>query len=1041
MNATTRGNDSYLSVAVRAYTEMVKEEEERPEKRRGGKAEERWPEYVLIFDTETTIDTTQRLNFGAYRLCKWTRAGVLICLEAGLFHADDLPERDPEGFAILEAYARTHWADVSPGKDTTLYLYSRRAFVDEVFYKAAYRAHALVVCFNAPFDLSRIAVDCGAARGRFNGGFSFQLWEYRDKATGEYREHPYRPRVCVKHMDSKRALKGFTRPRSDDETGPVTFRGHFLDLRTLIFALTDRGHSLDSACGAFGIATGEGKAKAEGHGIITPGYIAYNLQDVRATQTLLERGRAEYDRHPIPLQPTKAYSPASVAKEYLRAMGIRPIMERQPDFSRDILGYAMTAYFGGRAECRIRHTPVPVVYCDFLSMYPTVNALMDLWRFITAERIEAVDATEEVRAFLDTITLESCFEQETWKGFTFFAEIEPDGDVLPVRAGYSGRTGELNIGVNPLHAKTPLWYAGPDLVASTLHTGKSPRIRRAVRIVHAGVQAGLRPIRLRGTVAVNPAIDDLFRLDIEERKRVQGRADIPEEERDRLDRFLKVFANSGSYGIYAEMNRQELTGREKASVAVYGLDTPFIVKTNTPEIAGPFCFPPLAALITAAARLMLTLLERCVTDAGGAYAICDTDSLAIVASEAGELISCHNGPYRLPDGSPAIRALSWVEVDAIVGRFAALNPYDRGAVPGSVLKIEDDNYATVVDDQGHEQRVRRQLWCYSISAKRYALFWYEDGVPVVEEKPSEHGLGHLMNPTDPDSDEHDWIRSLWQGIINEAHGLTYQRPEWLERPALTRMTVSSPHLRKPFSGMGNGKPYAERIKPFNFILSAHIDSYGYPTGVSSQRFHLIAPYEADGRKWQRMWWYDVYSGTRCRITTQKDTYRANSVIVKSYADELAKYRHHPEPKSADASGAACGKQTKGLLQRRAVHMDRLMYVGKESNRLDDVDAGLVHEWDEVRNEYHDPRNDPWRTLVVPVLGAMPRDILVKATGMKERALRDLCKGRSIPRYYDTRATVIRAAATYARENLPELTLRDDLSALSAYRDYAPSMSP
>ena len=38
-------------------------------------------------------------------------------------------------------------------------------------------------------------------------------------------------------------------------------------------------------------------------------------------------------------------------------------------FPKAVLGYAMTAYYGGRAECRVRRTPVPVVYLDFLSMY------------------------------------------------------------------------------------------------------------------------------------------------------------------------------------------------------------------------------------------------------------------------------------------------------------------------------------------------------------------------------------------------------------------------------------------------------------------------------------------------------------------------------------------------------------------------------------------------------------------------------------------------------------------------------------------------
>lgn len=464
-------------------------------------------------------------------------------------------------------------------------LYSRRAFVDKVLWKWAYKERALVVGFNLPFDLSRLAIGWGKAHDRFNGGFSFTYWEYRNETTDEWHEHPYRPRICVKHMDSKRALKGFTRPAKIDVIDRIpegardgkpdasyTFRGHFLDLRTLIFALTDKGHTLASACDAFSVE--HGKESVETHGIITPDYIGYCRRDVLATQELLAKVRAEYDNHPIDLQPTKAYSPASIAKAYLRAMGVRPIIERQPDFPRDVLGYAMAAYYGGRAECRIRHTPVPVVYLDVLSMYPTVNALMGLWDFITAARIDVVDATEEAGALLANITLNDCFRPQTWTGFLFFAEIEPDGDVLPVRAGYSGRPGEYNIGVNPLHPgpdTRPLWYAGPDLVASTLLTGTPPRIRRAFRLAPIGTQPGLRPVMLRGAIPIDPATDDFFRRVIEERKRLNQRADLTAEERTRLDKFLKVLANSGSYGIFAEMNRKELPANEGECVTVYAL--------------------------------------------------------------------------------------------------------------------------------------------------------------------------------------------------------------------------------------------------------------------------------------------------------------------------------------------------------------------------------------------------------------------------------------------------------------------------------------
>ena len=131
-------------------------------------------------------------------------------------------------------------------------------------------------------------------------------------------------------------------------------------------------------------------------------------------------------------------------------------------------------------------------------------------------------------------------------------------------------------------------------------------------------------------------------------------------------------------------------------------------RVPAPEDAGQFCFPPFATVITGAARLMLAVLERCVTDLGGSWAFCDTDSMAIVANVTGDLVSCTGGPLVGADG-PSVRALTFDQVDSIRDRINALNPYDREAVP-DILKLEV------------------QCQCYSISAKRYALFrWDDDG--------------------------------------------------------------------------------------------------------------------------------------------------------------------------------------------------------------------------------------------------------------------------------------------------------------------------
>jgi len=67
-------------------------------------------------------------------------------------------------------------------------------------------------------------------------------------------------------------------------------------------------------------------------------------------------------------------------------------------------------------------------------------------------------------------------------------------------------------------------------------------------------------------------------------------------------------------------------------------------------------------------------------------------------------------------GCERVRALTWKELDAIVNRFESLNPYDRKALPGSILNLTDDNYV-----DSNPKQPRRALLGMSISAKRYTL--------------------------------------------------------------------------------------------------------------------------------------------------------------------------------------------------------------------------------------------------------------------------------------------------------------------------------
>jgi hypothetical protein len=893
-----RDPTDYLETALRVWTEMLDETRER---RYVDQSAALLSDCLLVLDTETTTDAAQSITFGSYRYYRLHWIGwrpLLSCVEEGLFYADDLRERDPEGYWNLRTYAARRDASTEEGMPRRLRFLSRTEFVNTVLFQEAFKKRSLIVGFNLPFDLSRLAVSWGAARGRFQGGISLALFTY--KAGGTWKESRFRPRIAIKQIDSKRALKGFTRPAALDDIDRIPvgqeggmpqegymFRGHFLDLRTLVFALTDRGHSLASACQIYGVEAA--KLRIERHGEITPQYIDYNRRDVEATAGLFVRVMDDYAQHPIRLQPTKAYSPASIGKAYLRAMGIEPPLKRQPDFPPDVLGYAMVAYYGGRAECRIRKVPLPVVYLDFLSMYPTVNALMRLWDFHIAERIEVEDQTEEIRKFLEDVSLEECFQQTVWRRLPILVELEPKADILPVRARYDPATPSWQIGINMLESG-PRWYALADVVASKLLTGRIPRIRRALALAPRGVQAGLREVPLRGEIPVDPLRQDLFKTAIEQRKRIAMWLDLAPTDTARLDRFLKVFANATSYGITAELNRRELPKGKTEKVRVYGLDGPFETRTAAPEEAGEFCFPPFAACITAGARLMLAMLEQCVSDLGGGHVFCDTDSMAIVATEHGDLIPCPGGRRFSTDGVECVRALSWDQVEEIRERFAQLNPYDRTLVPGSVLKVEKEN----LDPESVEHR---QLWCYAVSAKRYALYnLTEAGEPILR-KWSEHGLGHLLNPTDPDSEDRDWIRVCWEMLVRRAHKLPVEEPRWLGRPALTRITASSPHILRPFARYNAQSRYEDQVKPFNFLLSAQVAPFGHPEGVDPTSFHLVAPWSSNPEEWLELPWFDLYSGTEFRLTTSDDFGASGQVLVKTYRDVLASYEMHLEAKS------------------------------------------------------------------------------------------------------------------------------------------------
>jgi hypothetical protein len=684
--------------------------------------------------------------------------------------------------------------------------------------------------------------------------------------------------------------------------------------------LRNKSYGLQSACDDFGIV---GKLDHEPTGRVTLDEIAYCRQDVRATANLLNAMRAEFDRHPIDLQPDRAYSPASVAKAYLRKTGLTPPLQKFA-LSAEVLGAAMQAYYGGRAESRIRHTAVPVVYTDFLSEYSTVNTLMGLWRLLTAASVRIEDATEDVRDLVANVTPEVVFGPELWKRLSFFALVQPAGDILPVRTTYNGETS--NIGVNPFTSDKPIWYAGPDLVAAALLTGRPPKVISAFRVVPEGRQAGLQAVSLRGMVNIDPQTDDFCQRLIEARVRVKRDQNISKSERDALSYFLKILASAGSYGLFVQVDPEYVAKGEREKIRVFSGQTAFETTSSVVEKPGPWYCPLFGALITAAGRLLLALLERTVADAGGTYLLCDTDSMAIVASQSGGLVPCVGGPHRLADGRDAVKALSWEDVRGIVRKFEGLNPYDRDAVPDSILKIEDVNYSN---------GAQRELHGYAIAAKRYALFTRTpDSINVVN--PKAHGLGFLFPPKEGFDDIADapvWVIEAWDWILRGALGLHKTDPDWFSLPAMMRFKITTPEVLKVLQARQVKLPYRDRVKPFNFILSPMIDDLGgYPVGCDPDHFTLIAPFTPDASRLYGLRYINVHDGKRYRLG-RPGRRLPSQAEPQTLADVVSRYRWHPEAKSLAPDGSACKRDTQGLLMRTPVTATgRPRYIGKETDR-------------------------------------------------------------------------------------------------------------
>ena len=305
-----------MMIAVRAYAEPVKGTDELPTK--GGsstlflqKPLPRPSSYSLIFDTETTIDASQSLRIGMYQVRKHERL-----VEHGIFF--DPVALDASEVVDLKAFAEANG----------LAVLTREDFVREVFYPYVYHKGGLLIGFNLPFDLSRLAISIRTSQGRdMRNGFTLKLVPEK-----------WHPPVLVRHLNSRTSFIRFAAAaiardsRSARKRGQWTppRKGFFLDVRTLAGALLGGSFSLGGLAKL--LRTDHAKQETEEHGgRLTREYLTYAVTDVQVTWECCQALAQHFDGHGIKQTPAhRIYSEASLGKAYLKEMGIQPWTKLQP---------------------------------------------------------------------------------------------------------------------------------------------------------------------------------------------------------------------------------------------------------------------------------------------------------------------------------------------------------------------------------------------------------------------------------------------------------------------------------------------------------------------------------------------------------------------------------------------------------------------------------------------------------------------------------------------------------------------------------------
>jgi hypothetical protein len=316
------------------------------------------------------------------------------------------------------------------------------------------------------------------------------------------------------------------------------------------------------------------------------------------------------------------------------------------------------ASIGARTGTFVRRVATSGLDVDITACYPVGGALAGVQDFltheVTAHHLQGHRSLAELsRRVRRAVAAGLLDDPELWRSLAFLVKVRPGGDVLTVHVDLFGT--EATVTAPIVAGSKDFWTTGFDLALAVIEdldrggSGTVPEIVEAWTFTFGPRLRGLLPVSFPGGWVWDPRPPSSYRSQdgrtwgnlhlLLAAMRLAAKIDpaLSHPERVRLRGMLKVASVAGAFGMFAATipRSDAKPGTRHRVITADGVAT---LDHGTAERPGPWAFPPPAALVEGAGRLLLTLLMHEVRALGGDMVQVDTDGGFIVATPEGGFI-------------------------------------------------------------------------------------------------------------------------------------------------------------------------------------------------------------------------------------------------------------------------------------------------------------------------------------------------------------------------------------------------------------------